>query len=135
MYDDRRKENILPIISNNVSTINQNDGDIDLRTRVYSDCFSAYSEADFNAMGYRLHRVNHSVWFGQGSFHTNTVEGLWSTIKRINNNFSGLSFNILDDITKNGGNPSDYIDDWICFSLFFRDVKMRILTVTILENI
>ena len=76
-------------------------------------------------MGYRLHRVNHSVWFVQGSFHTNTVEGLWSTIKRINNNFSGLSFNVLDDITKNGGNPSDYIDDRICFSLLFRDVKMR----------
>ena len=95
VYDDRRKENLLPIISNNVSTIVQNDGDIDLRTRVYSDCFSAYSETDFNAIGYRLHRVNHSVWFGQGYFHTNTFEGLWSTIKRINNNFSGLNNNLI----------------------------------------
>ena len=59
VYDDRKKENLLPIISNNVSTIYHNDGDIDLRTRVYSDCFSAYCETDFNAMGYRLHRVNH----------------------------------------------------------------------------
>lgn len=59
VYDDRKKENLLPIKSNNVSTIYHNDGDIDLRTRVYSDCFSAYCETDFNAMGYRLHRVNH----------------------------------------------------------------------------
>ena len=50
VYDDRRKEKLLPIISNNVETIDHNDGDIDLRTRVYSDCFSAYLENDFNAM-------------------------------------------------------------------------------------
>ena len=33
--------------------------------------------------------------------------------------------NSLEEITKNGGNPSDYIDNWICFSLFHRDVKRR----------
>ena len=54
-------------------------------------------------MGYHLYRVNQSGCFGQGSFHTNTVGGLWSTIKRINNNFSGITFNVLEEITKNGG--------------------------------
>ncbi len=41
MYN-RTKENLLPFIINNVSTQDYNDGELDLRTRIYFDCFSAY---------------------------------------------------------------------------------------------
>ena len=40
-------------------------------------------------------------------------------------NFSGLNFKILDDITKDGYDASQYVDDWICFSLFQRDVARK----------
>lgn len=66
---DRRKQTLLPLIKNNVNTILPNNGYRDLTTRVYSDCFSTYREIDFAGMNYILPRVNHSVWFGSGSFH------------------------------------------------------------------
>ena len=34
-------------------------------------------------MGFILKRVNHSVWFGAGILHTNTIESLWHQIKLI----------------------------------------------------
>ena len=45
--------------------------------------------------GYILKRVNLCVWFGYENFHTNNVEGLWSQLKRITNNFSGISINSI----------------------------------------
>ena len=69
--------------------------------------------------------MNHSVWFGQGLFHTNTVEGLWSQIKRISHDFSGLNFKLLDEVIKDGEDAKEYIDNWICSSLFFRDCEMK----------
>lgn len=63
VMDNRRKENILPIIKNNVYTPDVNEENEDMKTRIYSDCFSVYQENDFLNMGYKLHRVNHSVWF------------------------------------------------------------------------
>ena len=47
-----------------------------LSTSYNSDCWAAYDTDDFKNNGFILHRVNHSVWFGKGIFHTNTVEGL-----------------------------------------------------------
>ena len=82
-----------------------------------------YIENVFNAKGFFLHSVNHSIWFGQGLFHTNTVEGLWACIKRITNNFSGLIFNILSNLENEGINVSDYIDNWSCYALFIRDIN------------
>ena len=49
--------------------------------------------------------MNHSVWFGQGMFHTNSIEGLWSSIKPISNNFAGINFKILDELGAKGTNP------------------------------
>ena len=62
--------------------------------------------------------MNHSVWFGIGLFHTNTVEGLWSQIKRLSNNFAGLNFSILENIEKEGIQSEDYINDLLCYYLF-----------------
>ena len=63
--------------------------------------------------------MNHSIWFGRGHFHTNTIEGLWSKIKRLSNNFAGLNFALLNTIEKLGINAQDYLNDWICTSLYF----------------
>ena len=62
---------------------------------------------------------------GQGLFHTNTMEGLWSQIKRISHNFFGLNFKILDDIIKEGGNAKDYLNNWICYTLSLRECEMK----------
>ena len=43
-------------------------------TKIYTDCWQSYQGKDFNEMGFILHKVNHSIWFGKGSFHTNTIE-------------------------------------------------------------
>ena len=56
-------------------------------------------------------------------FHTNSIEGLWSCIKRISNNFAGINFKILEDLEKKGTEPQDYLDGWICFCLFIRDIE------------
>ena len=79
-------------------------------------------------MRYILHRVNHSVWFGQDLFHTNTVEGLWSQIKRLSNNFSGLTLNMIEKMEYNGINVKNYLDGWICYALFLRNVERRKLS-------
>lgn len=31
---------------------------------------------NFKECGYYLHRVNHTYWFGKGSFHTKKIEGI-----------------------------------------------------------
>ena len=84
--ENRTKENLLPIITKNACT-HEYEGDIDLRTSIYSDCFASYRENDFSNMDFVLHCVNHSVCFGQGRFHTNTIKGLWVCLKNLPNNF------------------------------------------------
>lgn len=123
--NDRRKETLNPIIKKHVNTIPPINGNNEFQTRIYSDCFSSYRENDFNHMHYVLHRVNHSVWFGQGNFHTNTAEGLWGCLKRISNNFTGVNFKLLNELENNGINPKDYIDDWICYCLFKRELEKK----------
>ena len=68
VLNNRTKENLLPIIKNNIATDeNENNEDEDLsekesvKTRIYSDCFRSYQVNDFKEMGYILNRVNHSV--------------------------------------------------------------------------
>ena len=72
-----------------------------------------------------LHRVNHSIWFGRGNFHTNTIEGLWSQIKILSHDFAGINFALLNNIEKLGINAQDYLNDWICSSLYFRRVMSK----------
>ena len=65
--DNRQKETLLPIVKNNVYTIpervynNEDGNNINLPTRIYSDCFQSYQESDFNQLGFILHRINHSL--------------------------------------------------------------------------
>ena len=85
VLDNRTKESLLPLIKNNIYTIddirvNHYESIQDLNencfsTRIFSDCWSTYQRIDFKNMGFVLHRVNHSIWFGRGNFHTNTVQG------------------------------------------------------------
>lgn len=98
VLNDRTKNNLLKIVRDNVNTtddeIDDNDDELNenysLKTRIYSDCFSSYQIVYFNRSNYILKRVNHSVWFGHGSFHTNTIEGLCSQLKGLIYNFSGI---------------------------------------------
>ena len=122
--DNRTRETILPIIKNNVYTpfpsiVDNKDLDSNYpSTRIYSDYFTTYQTPDFNNMGFILYKVNHSIWFGEGKFHTNTIEGIWSQIKRITNYFMGLNGTIFNKF-HNIDNFNDYINAIICTALFY----------------
>ena len=97
-----------------------------IKTRIYSDCYSSYQVNDFKDMGYLLKRVNHSIWFGYGLFHTNTIESLRGQIKRNTNNFSSISIEALK--TKFNNNKieiKENFDGWICYALFLRDINRK----------
>ena len=86
--NNHTQDTLLPIIKNNIYTffnsINNNedpDDDYYYPTRIFSDCFQSYQISEYNNLGFKLHKVNHSVWFDQGHFHTNSIEGTWSRIK------------------------------------------------------
>ena len=70
--------------------------------------------------------MNHSVWFGIGTLHTNTIESLWHQIKQITNNFAGISMENLKKTYKNDEKEiTDYLDGWLCFSLFIRETRIK----------
>ena len=128
VLNDRSKNNLIPIIKRNVITNYNEDEDYpDLneenstKTRIYSDCWSTYQVKDFNQLGYILRRVNHQVWFGYGLFHTNTIETVWGHLKN-NINMLNSKFGNNQTLLKN------YFDGWICYSLFIREVKRRLLS-------
>ena len=121
--NNRTKETLLSIIKRHICTYyerieNNNDpNEINYPTRIFSDCFQTYQISDFNNLGYKLYKVNHSVWFGQGHFHTNSIEGTWSRIKRLSRSFNGLNGNIFNT-TRNIDNK-EYFEGWICTAIFF----------------
>ena len=127
VLNNRTKENLLPIIERNVLT-NDTDNNLNLKTRIYSDSYASYQPNDFEERGYILHRVNHSVWFGQGLFHTNTVEGLWSKIKRLSNNFSGITMNYINELQNESTDIKNYFDCWIRYSFFQRNIEKNQLS-------
>ena len=136
VLNNRTKENLLPLVKNNIITAENEDNDDEdlsenesVKTRIYSDCFSSYQVNDFKEMGYILKRVNHSVWFGYGIFHTNNIESLWGQIKRYCNNFSGISIESLNNKFNNNEDMiKDYLDGWICYSLFLRNIIRKKLS-------
>ena len=87
---DWTRNRLIDIIKKNVYTDIINDID-DFRTRIYSDSYASYQVNDFDALGFKLNKVNHSVWFDLGLFHRNTV-GRLSDIKRISYDLSSLNF-------------------------------------------
>ena len=88
-------------------------------TRIYTDWWQSYQVKDFNEIGFILHKVNHSILFGKGSFHTNTIKDVWSKIKHFTNNFSGLNVNVANKLSLQGIDLIDYFNDWICTALIF----------------
>lgn len=46
-----------------------------IKKSFYSDCYDNYQVNDFKER-YILKRVNHSIWFCHGLFHTNNIESL-----------------------------------------------------------
>ena len=85
---------------------------------------------DFKNLGYILKGVNHSIWFGEGSLHNNTIELLWSQIKNITQNFSGL---VVDLLKKKFNNKeieiTNYIYGWLYFALLLRDFRRLKLNI------
>ena len=124
--NNRTKETLLPLIKNNIyiyhpSIINNKDpNEENYATRIFSDCFKTYQVKDFNDMGYILYRVNHSVWFGKGHFHTNSIESAWSGLKRLTRSFKGLNVNIFN--TKRKLNNCEYFDGWIMHRNFLYEL-------------
>lgn len=124
--DNRHKETLLPIMKKNVFTnpgiLHNNMGENSdyPSTRIYSDCFSTYQVSDFNRMGYILYKKSHSICFGAASFHTNSVEGVWSKIKRVTENLNGMNGSIFKKFDNNNfESTSYYINGWIYKGLFF----------------
>ena len=58
-------------------------------------------------------------FFGTGNFHTNTIEGVWSSIKRITNNFNGMNGSIYNKFQNNEIEYYNYINGWICAALYY----------------
>ena len=57
--------------------------------------------------------------FWGGSFHTNTIEGVWSSIKRITNKFNGMNGRIYNTFKNNEIEYYNYINGWICATLYY----------------
>ena len=110
----------MPIIQNNIFQGLIFRRQIDFRTRIYSDGFSSYQPEDFLEMDYVLHKVYHSILYGQGIIHINTVESFWSQIKYLSKDFSGINFNLLDNLVSKGISARDLLNDLICYYLFLR---------------
>jgi hypothetical protein len=132
ILNDRTANNLMKIIQKNIATNQNEDMDMDeeyvTNTRIYSDCFASYQPNTFRQKGYILKRVNHSVWFGYGNFHTNNIEGLWSQIKRLTNNFSGITIGSISEKCHNDKEKKDYLDNWICYALYFREIEQKKLS-------
>ena len=132
VLNDRTANNLMKIIKENVATNENQNMDLDEEylenTRIFSDCFSSYQPDRFRENGYILNRVNHSVWFGYGNFHSNNIEALWSQIKRLSNNFSGISIGSMENLYPTEHEKKNYLDSWICYSLFFREVERKKLS-------
>ena len=45
--------------------------------------------------------------------HPNTIEGLWSKIKSLDNNFSGLNINNITNKFPSYADKINYLDGWI----------------------
>ena len=84
VMNNRTQNNLLKLVCDNVYTVNnsfdENNDNIHsaFNTRIYSDSFASYQTGLFEEKGFILHLVNHSICFGNGLFHTNSIEGLWS---------------------------------------------------------
>ena len=132
VLNNRTKECLLPLVCNNVAANGEDNLNINIEneqylvnTRVYSDMFASYQPNDFAQNGYILKKVNHSIWFGYGQFHTNTIEGLWSHVKRLTKNFSGLTISKIDAMFDNDKDKKNYLDGWLSYCLLLREFEKK----------
>ena len=136
--NNRTKETLLQIIKKHVYTYyniieNNFDPNEDIYpTRIFSDCYQTYQITDFNNLGYKLYKVNHSIWFGQGHFHTNSIESTWSRLKRLTRSFNGLNGNIFN--TKKDFDNEEYFNGWICTGIFFMQCESKKLALNKKKN-
>ncbi len=56
------------------------------------------------------------------------MEGLWSQIKRLSNNFSGISIGSIEKLYHTDIEKKNYLVSWICYALFFREVEREKLS-------
>ena len=105
VLNNRTKNRLLPIIKKYVYATpylyednDDNEANFSIQTRVFSDCFRTYERNDFKNMGFILKKVNHSIWFGVGLIHTNTIESFWHQIKLLTDKFNGLNLEAIKKI-------------------------------------
>ena len=68
-----RKETILPIMAERILPT----------STVCTDCYTRYDKLGAMAQGYTHHRINHlERVYVMGHVHTQTIQGLWSLLKR-----------------------------------------------------
>ena len=130
--DNSIKESLLPLLKENVITnddikinnynSNKEIHDYCFSNKVYSDCFTTYQKRDFKELGFFLHMESHNIWLGRGNFHTNNIEGLWSIIKRISNDFAGININYLEKLENDNIEVTEYNNRWIWIALFLENV-------------
>ena len=65
-----------------------------------------------------MNKVNHTYWFGYGSFHTNAIEGVWRQIKCISNIFAGINWCVISKLSLKGISLEYFFNDWICYLIF-----------------
>lgn len=96
--------------------------EIDESKIIGSDSFTSYQVNNFKRLGFILKKVNHSIWFGYGLFHNNTVESLWSQIKTYTHNFTGISIeNLNKEFNNDETQIQEYLDGWITYALLLRE--------------
>ena len=79
--DNAKRATLLPIVQERILP----------RSTVYTDYYTSYDP--LTKMGYRHGRINHSERvYVSGEVHTNTIEGVWSLVKRgLDGVFHGVS--------------------------------------------
>ena len=58
------------------------------------------------------------------------IESVWGQLKRYTKNFSGISIESLNIKFNNNENLiKEYLDGWICYALFLRDIIRKKLSL------
>ena len=74
-------------------------------------------------MGFILHRINHSISFGQGINHNNTIKGFWSRLKRLCDYFNGLNGKQFYSNNNHNYKEINCFKGYICACIFLWTVK------------
>ena len=53
------------------------------------------------------------------------IEGLWSHIKRLTKNFTGLTITKINSMFDNDNEKKKYLDGWLCYGLLLRECEKK----------